>query len=292
MLTIFAAPKPFRGHIGLIQRNAARSWAALGPDVEVLLLGDEEGTAAVAAELGVRHVPDIDLNEYGTPLIGSIFRCAEAAATHDWLCYVNADVILCRDLVAAVDLARRDARAIMLSGRRWHVTVEEELDPSMPGWQDDWARRVRRTGWLDSVKAMDWFAFRRGAFGEVPDFAIGRTAWDAFLMHRARARGALVVDATEDVLVAHQDHEYDHPDGKPGIRRGPERRRNRELAGDARLSLGQVTHKIEDGRIVRALDGVRLRSLIWTLSQRPRLGRPLALVIARIGPRAKTYLLR
>ena len=26
MLTIFTTPKPFRGHIGIIQRNALKSW--------------------------------------------------------------------------------------------------------------------------------------------------------------------------------------------------------------------------------------------------------------------------
>ena len=32
-LTIFTAPKPFTDpHINLIQRNALRSWLALGPD--------------------------------------------------------------------------------------------------------------------------------------------------------------------------------------------------------------------------------------------------------------------
>jgi hypothetical protein len=31
-LTIFAVPKPFEGHIGMIQRNAIRSWKGLRPD--------------------------------------------------------------------------------------------------------------------------------------------------------------------------------------------------------------------------------------------------------------------
>ena len=48
MLTLFTAPKPFRGHIGLIQANAIRSWMALAPDIEVLLVGDEPGLAEAA----------------------------------------------------------------------------------------------------------------------------------------------------------------------------------------------------------------------------------------------------
>ena len=59
MLTIFTAPKPFTNpHIDLIQRNAIRSWVALGPEVEVLLIGEEEGLAEAARELGVRMTVD------------------------------------------------------------------------------------------------------------------------------------------------------------------------------------------------------------------------------------------
>ena len=59
MLTIFATPKPFRGHIAVIQRNAIRSWTLLRPACEIILMGNDEGTAEIAAEFGVRHVPEI-----------------------------------------------------------------------------------------------------------------------------------------------------------------------------------------------------------------------------------------
>ena len=39
-LTIFAMPKAFSGHTGMIQNNAIRSWARLDPKPEILLFGD------------------------------------------------------------------------------------------------------------------------------------------------------------------------------------------------------------------------------------------------------------
>ena len=42
MLTIFSCPKPFRGHFGMIQRNAIRSWTLLKPTPDVILIGDEK----------------------------------------------------------------------------------------------------------------------------------------------------------------------------------------------------------------------------------------------------------
>ena len=54
MITIFTAPKPFIDpHISAIQYNAISSWLELGPEVEVLLLGDEPGLSEAATHLGV-----------------------------------------------------------------------------------------------------------------------------------------------------------------------------------------------------------------------------------------------
>ena len=55
MFTLFTTPKPFQGHIGVIQRNALRSWKRLHPDVEVMLFGDDEGAAESLEVLDHRH---------------------------------------------------------------------------------------------------------------------------------------------------------------------------------------------------------------------------------------------
>ncbi len=53
LITLFTAPKAFKdAHISLIQHNALRSWQALGDQVAVVLIGDEEGIAEAAAEYG------------------------------------------------------------------------------------------------------------------------------------------------------------------------------------------------------------------------------------------------
>ena len=67
MITIFSIPKAPVGHTRVIQENAVRSWKAL-ENCEVILFGDEPGLADFAAELGVKHFPDIACNELGTPL--------------------------------------------------------------------------------------------------------------------------------------------------------------------------------------------------------------------------------
>src|SRR5512145_3128572 len=100
VLTIFTAPKPFTNpHIALIQRNAIRSWLALGPQVEVILIGEEEGLAEVAAEYGVRHLTNVERNANGTPLVSSMFALARQYSTSPLLACVNADILLMPDFV-------------------------------------------------------------------------------------------------------------------------------------------------------------------------------------------------
>ena len=48
-LVIFTAPKPFKNpHISTIQTNAIKSWTQMGKDVEIVLLGNDEGIAEAA----------------------------------------------------------------------------------------------------------------------------------------------------------------------------------------------------------------------------------------------------
>src|SRR5258708_5802556 len=109
-LTVFSIPKPFvEGHVSLIQRNALDSWRQLGPDVEVLLMGDDDGVAEAAAEYGVKHVGAAATNEYGTPLLDWAFRSAAEHASGEVVCYVNADIVLLDDFLAAVRRLPRSA---------------------------------------------------------------------------------------------------------------------------------------------------------------------------------------
>src|SRR5262249_7427243 len=93
MLTLFTTAKAFIGHSGMIQRNALKSWTLLDPDVEVILFGDDEGAAEIARELGLRHEPFVERNEFGTKRIDWIFQRAQQIARHDLLCYSNCDMV-------------------------------------------------------------------------------------------------------------------------------------------------------------------------------------------------------
>lgn len=241
MLTIFSVPKPFEGRAGDIQRRSLASWAALGADVQVLVLGDEPGTAEAARETGAEHVPELARTERGTPRLDSAFAAADAVARHRLRCFINADVILFDDLPAAAARVAEQADRFLLVGQT--VDVDEASTRA------DAIAHGRRRG----AAALDYFVFTADLYADVPPFAIGRACFDNWLVWRAR-RDAIVVDATADVVAVHQRHDYVHVDGgKQEAYYGEEAARNLDLAGGkSRLyTLHDASHVLRGGRLRR-----------------------------------------
>lgn len=260
MITLFATPKPFRGHIEVIQRNAIRSWMLLRPACEIILFGDEEGTSKVAAEFRVKHVSDVARNEYGTPLVSDLFEQTQRLTTHDLFCYVNADIILLNDF--SIAMQRIPFRRFLMVGQRWDLDLNQPLDCSQPDWESRLRQYAHRHGNLHSPSGIDYFVFTRGLWGKIPPFAIGRTVWDNWLIYGARARSAAVVDATQVVTAIHQNHDYGHvPDGVAGAWQGPEAQRNRALAGgyDRVFMLRDATWLLTSRWLLPALTREHLR---------------------------------
>ena len=288
-LTLFSVPKPFRGHIGIIQRNAIQSWKLLRPLPEIILFGKDEGIAEAAQQFAVRHVPDVACNEYGTPLLNDLFTRAQRLAGHGLLCYVNADIILMSDFAEAVQRLARRRRRFLMIGQRWDTDLCQRLDCT-----GDWESRLRSyavsQGTLHPPTGVDYFVFPRETGWEIPPFAIGRTVWDNWLIYRARALGLSVIDATEAVMAIHQNHDYRHLPPEAGDAwKGPEARRNLELAGggEYRFTLDDVTHKLTPARLTLALEQKYLERHLETLPRLyPRLA-PLAVIVVKALIRAQ-----
>jgi hypothetical protein len=229
-ITLFAIPKAFQGHNKVIQINAIRSWLCLRPQCEIILFGNDEGTAEIAAELGVTHIPDIERNEHGTPLVSALFSRAQKTARYDTLCYVNSDIILLSDFLPAI--SRVTKKPFLIAGQRWDIDIQELLNFTSPDWETQLRTLVKNQGKLHPKTGIDYFVFPRGLYENMPPFAIGRGLWDNWLLYRARALKAPLIDASEVIMAVHQDHDYSHhPGGADGVWRGPEMKRNTELAG-------------------------------------------------------------
>ena len=252
MLTFFSTPKPFIGHLDIIQRNALQSWQQVDSDVEILLFGDDPGAAQICAELGIRHIPNVSKNRYGTKYLASIYDQAQELARHDLLCHVNCDILLSEDFSRAIQIVRQKCSPFLMAGRRWDVDIREPLDFSQSDWCSKIMELALRTNRQRPPQWIDYFVFRRGLFyKQIPEFVIGRPGWDNWLLWYARTSGAELVDASAVIRAVHQNHDYSyHPEGEKGVWEGEEAQENYKLLeGHKKFrTLENATHLLrQDG---------------------------------------------
>jgi len=251
LLTLFTAPKPFTTpHISTIQRNALRSWQALGDAVEIVMIGNENGMAEVAEELGIRHLPQVRTNAQGTPLISSIFELGRQQNDSPYLAYVNADIILLPDLLNAIRLVGGTLSGFLMIGQRWDLDVDQSLELG-ENWSQEMHLWVKKDGQPHSRTGSDYFVFPRTCFIDVPDFAVGRARWDNWMIFHAREQRYPVVDASQSVMVVHQNHDYSHLPGGQSHYKLPESDENLKLAGGRRtvFQMDDSTHEIRSSQV-------------------------------------------
>ncbi|WP_299026289.1 hypothetical protein [uncultured Thermanaerothrix sp.] len=257
-LALFTTPKPFTDpHIARIQRNAIRSWVALGEAVEVILVGDEAGVAEVAREFGVKHVPEVARNAYGTPLIPAIFEQARLHSKSPVLAYVNADILLTSSFLQGAQAVHRVMPQFLIVGQRWDLDVQEDFVIGR-GWEEELRQRVQMHGRRHPPAGSDYFIFPRECFQNLPSMAVGRAGWDNWMIYFARRQGWPVVDASSFIYIVHQNHDYRHlPGGQPHYRL-PETEENVRLGGGRRtiFTLLDATHVLDN-------EGLRRAPLTW-----------------------------
>jgi len=252
-LTLFAVPKAFTGDMAWIQGNAIESWTKLNPRPDIFLMGRDQGTDHIARKLGIRHIPDIETSEFGTPLMHSIFRRAEECAHTSWLAYINADCLLLDDFTRALamlpdELVRYGIPEFLLSSQRVEIDIRQAVDFSNPVWQAEIYGEVASHGVLDHKTAIELFLFSKGLFRDIPPFAIGRPCWDNWMVWFAWHNRTAIIDATEAFRVVHQCHDYSHVTGGwRKTRQGDEAQRNILLARGRFMSLDLAcTHVLNE----------------------------------------------
>ena len=252
-LTIFTAPKPFLDpHIATIQRNAIQSWRQLGTEVSIILHGDDPGVAEAAAEFDCIHIPDVACNEKGVPYIDDMFRRTRQVSDAPVLAIINTDIILFPDFLETARTAAASFEKFVLVGRRWDLDITEPLGFA-PGWEARLRQAVRSEGKLKTPNATDYFVFSHNVLVDVPNFTIGRAGWDNWMIYHSISQPWKILDASREITVVHQNHDYSHlPSGKPHYRH-PESERNVALGGGKQNMYSQLDLKYDlvNGRATR-----------------------------------------
>ncbi len=258
-LTLFTIPKPFVGQANIFQRNALASWKQLEPFVEIVLIGDEPGTAEVAEEFAVQHLSNVRKNELDTPLVSSAFTLVQEYSKAPFLAWCNADVILFEDFVRAIErlidcsetvktiqksltTMGTGSRDFLAIGQRTEVRLNQLVDFDSPDAVENLKRESRSSGRLGPIVCKEFFVFPKGLYSQIPDFAVGRGNWDNWIVHQAKEMGVPVVSVSECVLALHPRHDYSHLVGGRlnCYVNGVEARQNQKLAHGRHLISGST----------------------------------------------------
>ena len=262
MITIFTIPKPFKGHINTIQRNAIQSWMQLKPECEIILFGDDYGVSDIAKEFGLSHIPVIEKNRYGTPLLSSTFDLAQKHSKNETLVFANADIIFFQDLIKTINSIK--ISPYLISGRRYNFKVEDEIDFQKVNNLFDLQSDLKQDGELYNFSGKDYFIFKKGTVQMRP-FAVGRVFWDDWFLFHMRTNNIPIINATNSINVIHQNHDYSHSKyGKKTMVWGPEMDYNKIILGHSTniLSLRDADFVIVDKLIIRPKLLYRIHNLL------------------------------
>jgi hypothetical protein len=255
MLTLFTTAKPFRGLYNVQQRNAIQSWTLLKPRPEIILIDKADGSEEAAKEFGLRYVPEVERNEYGTPLVRSIFKIGRSLACNDILCYVNSDIILLSDFLPTIERVSEMicSGPFLLIGRRWEITQLDLLEFN-PGWENSLRQRLSMERDMQSAAATDYFVFPKCVEWNIAPFAIGRSAWDGWFLYNALDRTVPVIDATKMISAVHQRHNYSHW-ADSNIYKSAEFKSNQQYRGSFRkqCTIFDSTYILTDNGLARPL---------------------------------------
>lgn len=293
LLQIISTCKPFVGDDARRQRNAIRSWLRLVQPDEIVLVGDDDGVEEICREFGMTFRPVVDRVDGRLPSLASLVT-DEFATSTEFLCLVNADILLPPALITALEKTRASLDDFLLTGERWGVTLDAELtNDELDGPQ--FYEEARTVGRLPGPHWIDYFVFPPTLLSPVPPLAVAGYLWDHWIVGRALEKGAAVVDATNFVTAVHQDHGIASP-SHAELRRS----KNARVIGDQSklATIANATHILEaDGTVRRARSkkyvmGRTLRRLgpvvRATRPIRVRLGLTLDNAF-RVARRRKTY---
>ena len=264
MLTIFSTLKPLSvPYADNVQHNAIQSWMALAAPCEILLLGDDEGTAEIAAEYGLRHEPNIArLNNSWPPLASSIFARGQELASFDLVMYINSDIILLSDFIptleSILEQRKNSSKAYLVVGQRHDLEIRERLDFQNPHWERLLRLNTKRLGKIHPAGGADYFIFRKSNWlKEMPALTIGAVYYDNWLLYRARSVGMDVIDATQGITAIQQEYENRNSYAYTFRRnKGPMSQRQRSLLKDHRMIFG-----INSANLRYTSSGLRRRPL-------------------------------
>jgi hypothetical protein len=208
VLTIFTHPKAFRGRTATIQRNALCSWLLLHPDVQIILFGDAVGAQEVAWEFGLHYDEFPKLTATGAIRLDYMFAAAQRLARYNVLCYLPCDVLLLPGFCSAFNRVEALYREFVMVGRCHTRCVDASPRFGDPDWQVLLKLHCELEEALSPSAGIGYLVFSRGCYADdIPPLPGNLPLAFHWLLKRAVAKEAMVVDATQMMVAVRQGYD-------------------------------------------------------------------------------------
>lgn len=195
MITIYSTFRTFEiKEYNKIQRDALESWLKLDPRPEILILGNDPGTARVCKEYGVTHIDSVPVTRCGTPYLNAMIEMAEAYAANDIMLLLAGDVMIAQDTIDVARKMKKLTDKFCVCARKKHV---------------EWNKGKKKFSFKKwaTWQAGDYYMHTKGLFDGMPAFLIGRHLCEKY-MYRMACQANALVDATDRITVLHQSHPH------------------------------------------------------------------------------------
>ncbi len=250
MIFIYSHPKPWVSEFKLIQECAITSWIALRDDVNITLLGKDYGTLEKCTEYGINYCANIECNEYGTPLVSSIFdTITKRSNQDDIICYINADIVLSSDFIDTIENVKKTVeKDWLIVGKRTDMDASPDVLLQGTSAIVNYAKEHGNDHGWDGI---DYFIYNNASmFKFVYPFALGKFVWDQWLIGNAYRRGICTIDASNSITAVHLNCAWYFKGNKTYNRQeiedSEEGKRNANFDKYVKNILDGTTHTIDD----------------------------------------------
>jgi len=206
-VVIISTFKPFIEEFKIEQMNAIKSWKKLRCNPKIVIIGDDQGVEEVCKKENIIHHPQLEKNEYGTPLVGDIFKRGWEYATEDDICiFVNGDIVLTDSLSDTLDRFTKEYPnykdlKYMITAIRFDWTNFKEIDFENTNWENEINKYMK--GKYSPPTAGDIFIHKKNTFN-IPRSGIAKMCYDSWIIGYANKYFDISINATSSLKIYHQ----------------------------------------------------------------------------------------
>lgn len=202
-------PRSFKAPFLIPQENCLNAIKKYNHNSQIILYSDDDGVDDYAKRHG--YIIPKNIKKIGhLPLVNEAISFAAEKFPNYKICFINSDILVLNSLTDILQLIKnKNVCEYLLVCRRTEVIVNTLLTYDE---FNDVINNHKKNNKPGRDTAMDFFLFDSRIVKKInmPDFPVGRPGWDNWLAARARILNIPLIDISDVIIIAHQDHVQMH----------------------------------------------------------------------------------